>query len=58
MNRKLTISPDSETYEKLVSIARQENRFISKQAAYWIKQAIRIYEKQNIVQDANKAPVV
>lgn len=38
---KITLTP--EEYEQLRTIAKAQNRFICRQAAYWVKRGIREY---------------
>ncbi len=41
--KTITIRITQEEYEQLRRIAKAENRFLSRQAAYWVKHGIRAY---------------
>ncbi len=43
--KQVSIRVDTETLEKLRSIAKQETRSVSRQVLYWIRRAIEQYEK-------------
>ncbi len=41
--KTITIRLELSEYEKLCRIAKAESRFLSRQAAYWVKHGIRGY---------------
>lgn len=41
--KSITIRITPEEYERLRKIAKTENRFLCRQAAYWVKHSIREY---------------
>ncbi len=47
VKKSLTITLNQDIYEKLKKAAQQEGRFVSRQAAYWIRQSVYAYEKEH-----------
>ncbi len=47
MKKSVTITLNQDIYEKLKTAAQQEGRFVSRQAAYWIRQGIYSYEREH-----------
>ncbi len=45
MEKRVAVPLEEKEYIKLKQISEREKRFVCRQAAYWIKQGIRAYEK-------------